>query len=77
MNNITQIFGWIGTALILLAYFLVSFKKVEATSRAYQWINLIGAASLGVHVFSQEAWAAVTLEIVWGAIALAALFRKS
>lgn len=76
MNTITQIFGWIGTTLILLAYALVSFKKFDATNRAYQWINLVGAVSLGVHVFSQKAWAAVTLEIIWGLIAVVALVRN-
>ena len=75
MIILTQICGWIGTFLIVLAYYLVSNKKINADSMTYQWINLIGALAIGVHVFQQKAWAAVTLEIVWAIIAIGALIR--
>lgn len=62
--------------MFLVAYCLVTFKKIEVASRAYQLINLIGALALGINVFHQHAWPALALEIVWGAIAVAALARK-
>jgi hypothetical protein len=75
--SLTQLLGWLGTLLILLAYFLVSFKKIDVNSRNFQLMNLIGALTLGVHVYYQKSWPALFLEIVWGGIALVSLLRKS
>ena len=77
MAVLTQILGWFGTLLILFAYFLVSFKKIDVHSRQFQLMNLIGALTLGVHVYYQKSWPALFLEIVWGGIALIALCKKS
>ncbi len=71
-----QISGWIGTVLIVSAYLLVSVKRMNASSRSYQWMNLVGAVALGVNVFHQQSWPALALEIVWGAIAIFALARR-
>ena len=48
MEILSQTIGWIGTALIVIAYFLVSSKKVEGNSKIYQTINLLGAICVGV-----------------------------
>ena len=72
----TQIAGWAGTVLFLIAYCLVTFKKIDPTSRRYQLLNLIGAFCLGANVFYQQAWPALALEIVWAIIAVVALVRK-
>jgi hypothetical protein len=76
MELLIQTAGWIGSFLIVLAYFLVSYKKVDAESKAYQAINLIGALGVGVNVFHQQAWPAVALQVVWGIIAILALTKK-
>ena len=73
----TQISGWTGTVLFLLAYCLVTFRKIEATSRSYQLLNLFGAIFLGINVFYARAWPALVLEIVWVGIAISALVRKA
>lgn len=77
METFIQIIGWIGTFLIVLAYFLVSYKKVDGSSKVYQAINLFGAIGVGVNVFHQQAWPAVALQAIWGIIAILALIRKS
>jgi len=76
METFTQIIGWIGTFLIVLAYFLVSSKRVSGSSKIYQAINLFGAIGVGFNVFYQQAWPAVTLQVVWGIIAIVALVKK-
>ena len=38
-----DILGWIGAVLILLAYALISFKKVEGNSIKYQLLNVVGS----------------------------------
>jgi len=76
MEIVSQILGWIGTFLIVLAYFVVSFKKMTADSRGYQLMNLFGAIALGINVFYKQAWPVLALEVVWGIIALLALLKK-
>ena len=73
MEYLPDILGWGGTALIVLAYLLVSLKKVDSGSAAYQATNLLGAMGLGGNVFYEGAWPAVALQITWGAIAAVAL----
>jgi len=75
MQIFVHILGWIGTALILFAYYLVSNKKMEGSSPAYQWMNLVGAVGLGTNVFYLQAWPAVALEVIWALIAVIALFK--
>lgn len=77
MENFIQIAGWIGTFLIILAYFLVSNKKVDGSNKYYQLINLFGAVGVGINVFHQHAWPALVLEIVWGIIAITSLLKNN
>ncbi len=70
-----QIAGWTGTFLIVMAYFLVSFKKIGPGKKAYQLMNLFGAIGVGVNVFYHQAWPALVMEIVWAAIAVFALIN--
>jgi len=76
METLIQIVGWVGTFLIVFAYFLVSYKKVDGSSKIYQAMNLLGAIGVGVNVFHQQAWPAVALQVVWGIIAIVALIKK-
>jgi len=76
MQFITQIFGWIGTLVIIIAYLLVSYKKVDGTNKYYQMMNLFGAVCVGLNVFQQKAWPALTLQIVWGIIAISSLLTN-
>ena len=77
MEIAAQILGWMGAILFLVAYFLVTFKKIEVASRSYQILNLKGAIALGINVFYQQAWPALALEIIWGTIAIVALMKKA
>ncbi|MDX1535546.1 MAG: hypothetical protein R3346_02185 [Candidatus Spechtbacterales bacterium] len=77
MEILTQTMGWIGTFLIVLAYYLVSTKKVSGDSKKYQLINLLGAIGVGANVFYQEAWPALALQLVWGVIAIVSLSKKA
>ena len=74
-NVIIQIIGWIGTALVVAAYFLISQKKLSSESRAYQLMNLFGALFISVNVGYQKAWPALGLQVVWGMIAIFELIK--
>ncbi len=65
-----EVLGWCGTSLFVAAYWLVTIRKLDVSSRAYQLMNFIGSLGVGAHVFYQKAWPAFTLEVVWGGIAV-------
>ncbi|MEK7498820.1 MAG: hypothetical protein AAB611_03110 [Patescibacteria group bacterium] len=75
MTFFLQIIGWLGTALVVLGYFLVSSNRMRGTSTAYQLINLFGALFLGIHMALLRTWPGLTLQIVWGIIAIFSLIR--
>ncbi len=43
MNSLIDIAGWAGAVIVLIAYTLVSTKKLTGTSFTYQFLNVIGA----------------------------------
>ena len=67
--------GFIGTFLVLGAYFLLSTGRIKAASLQYQGLNLIGAALLTLYGFMLAAWASIALNGIWGLIAVVALLR--
>lgn len=72
---IPTLVGWIGFALVLGAYGLLQFGFVESDAVVYQVMNLIGGATLAVNTFTQRAWPAMSLNIIWAVIALWALLQ--
>ncbi len=68
-----DILGWIGMSLFVLAYYLLSSGRIKLDGLCYQWMNLFGAIFVGASVVYKQAWPALVLEVVWGAIALGAL----
>jgi len=71
----TEILGWVGMICALLAYFLISNKKVLPESKLYQIINFIAAISLMINAIKHKAWAFVGLNIIWAIIALKVLLE--
>lgn len=67
--------GWAGAGLILAAYLLLSMGRLTGQSRAYQWMNVVGAAGFVVNGWANGALPSATLNVVWMAIGLTALWR--
>ena len=67
--------GWIGAALILLAYYLLSHNKVQGQSFAYQCMNLLGAAGVVINSGYHNAIPSLALNAIWFAIAAVALWN--
>lgn len=76
MELLIQIAGWTGTFLIVFAYFLVLYKKVDGGNKIYQAMNLLGAIGVGINVFHQQAYPALVLQVIWGIIAIVSLLKK-
>lgn len=72
---IYEIVGWTGTILILLAYLLVSTKRITSDSKEYQLLNLFGAIGIIVNSLYHGAIPSVGLNIIWFLIALFALSK--
>ena len=69
--------GWSAAALILAAYGLLSFGKIQARSWVYQAMNIVGAAGFIINCAYNNAWPSVALNIVWMGIAFYALRRNA
>lgn len=66
--------GWIGTALIVGAFAAISYHLVDA-GLPYQIANAVGSTALGIQLYTKRAWPPFSLQIIWTAIAVAAIVR--
>ncbi len=74
-NLLIELSGWLGTAALLLAYGLVSTRRLRGDSAAYQSLNLVGGGLVLVNSFYHGAMPSVAVNVFWIAIALFALSR--
>jgi len=65
--------GWIGAFLLLLAYALVSFKKLAADSLVYQGLNVAASVLLAINTIYHRAFPSSFVNIVWTFIAIFAI----
>lgn len=70
MTIAIELLGWTGTLLIVGAFFLVSRGKVDPKGRTYLLMNLAGSLGVGIDVYTDRSWPALTLQVVWILIAL-------
>ena len=75
MEVLVEVAGWVGAALILGAYLLVSAGKVTGKTPLFQWMNLAGAAGFVVNGWWHGALPSASLNILWMLIAAFALWR--
>jgi hypothetical protein len=62
---IIQLIGWLGAFLLILAYGLVSSRKISPVDKSFQIFNILGAFFLGVSSYFLGAWFSVGLNIFW------------
>jgi hypothetical protein len=67
--------GWLGAGLLLLAYGLVSFQKLHASSDRYQLLNAAGSCFLIVNTFYYRAYPSAFVNLIWIIIAVVASYR--
>ncbi len=71
----SEIIGSIGVALLLIAFFMNSFGMLASDSRAYQAMNVVGAAISCYASYLIGFAPFVVLEAIWCAAATAAMLR--
>lgn len=72
---VINIIGWVGSAAVVLAYALISTKRVQGDSLIYQLLNLFGSLFLIVNTVYLSAFPSAFVNLVWVGIALFALAR--
>jgi hypothetical protein len=70
---LVEVAGWVGAALILGAYALLTAGRLQARSMAYQGMNVVGAAGFVVNSGWNGAIPSAALNVVWAGIGLAAI----
>ena len=70
-----DVIGWIGAVSILVAYALVSAKKLEGTSTPYQLLNLAGGVCLIANTIYYRAYPSTFVNLVWAGIAIYTIGR--
>ena len=76
MELTIDIIGWCGAIVVLLAYVLVSTRRVEGDSLYYQSLNVAGALLLLVNTAYKGAYPSSFVNVVWIGIAIFALRRR-
>ena len=74
MTILIEIVGWIGAALILGSYILVSRGKLEGRSRMFQSMNVAGAAGLVINSAWHAAVPSTVLNVIWLGVGFATLW---
>lgn len=73
--DIYPIFGWVGIIFIILAYILLSSKKLRTDYLLYHLLNFIGATGLVVSTYMTKSWPALTLSLIFVAISIFYIFK--
>ena len=70
-----EVIGWAAAVAILAAYALLTAGKLQADDRAYQWLNVAGAAGFIINSGWNGAIPSAALNVIWAGIGLTALWR--
>ena len=67
---IAAILGWVGTVGTLLAYLMVSRGRLQANSRRYAALNILGGVLGGSASALYGAWPSAVSNFIWAAVGL-------
>jgi formate hydrogenlyase subunit 3/multisubunit Na+/H+ antiporter MnhD subunit len=68
-DSLIEIVGWVGAILVLLAYFLITARKLDAKTKIYHAMNLAGGTGLAVNAIADSAYPSAAVNLVWIAVA--------
>jgi hypothetical protein len=72
---VVNVLGWVGMALLIGAYALVTAGRLTGQSLRFQLMNLFGGAGLMVNSAYYDAWPSAALNLVWVGIGIVGLVR--
>ena len=62
--------GWAGAAALLIAYAMVSSRKLEGNSTTYQFLNIVGSLLLAANTIFYRAYPSSFVNLIWMGIAV-------
>jgi hypothetical protein len=62
--------GWVGATALLIAYAMVSSKKLEGDSGAYQLLNISGSLLLAANTMFYGSYPSTFVNVIWAGIAV-------
>lgn len=74
--DLPNLLSALGVGLILIAFFLLTFKIVAGESRVYYTLNLLGGILATFGAWLIGAMPFVVLEVTWTAVAVIGLFKS-
>ena len=75
-KTIISLIGWLGAISYLLAYILVSLRKLEGDSITFQTLNLVGGVCLTINTYYNTAYPVTALNLAWVSIAIYTISKK-
>jgi hypothetical protein len=75
--KVSDIIASLGVIILLVAFLLNLYKKIQANSRAYCAMNFVGAAMCGVSSYMISFYPFVVLEGIWAGFALVSFIKVS
>lgn len=72
--SIEEIIGWTGAALFIIAYFLLSIKKLKPDKIPYQLMNIAGGLCLVINSFKMHDYPSVVTNLIWAGIGVYAIY---
>jgi len=69
VEHAIDLIGWVGVALYVIAYYMVSAGHVRGGSGLYQWMNLAAAVGVAANAFYYGAFPSAVVNVIWFAIA--------
>ena len=72
MNNAVwfDAIGWVGAAALLVAYAMISHKKLEGDSATYQLLNISGSLLLAANTIFYGSYPSTFVNLIWAGIAV-------
>jgi hypothetical protein len=70
-----EVFGWMGGLMLILAYALVSFKKIAGHGAVFQILNLAGSILLAANAAWHRALPSAAVNLIWIGVGIVALLR--
>ena len=75
MKFAIEVIGWVGAALILGAYALLSAGRLRAESLTYHLMNILGAAGFVINSGYNGALPSAVMNVIWIGIGTYALYQ--
>ena len=68
--------GWVGAIALLIAYAMVSHKKLVADSAMYQFLNISGSLLLAANTIFYGSYPSTFVNLIWAGIAVFAIAAR-